>query len=139
MSRKKAREAVLIAVYQTDIAQAEPGEALKDSLDFLEQEQKAVFTAEDKAYAHQLLNEMVNKREQADEIISRYLKEWTLDRIAAMDRALLRLGTAEMLKKELAHAVIIDQAVELAKKYGDDKSAPFVNAVLDKVQVEIKS
>jgi len=137
LSRKKAREAVLMAFYQTDIAGAEPVEALAVSMGYLEQEQKTVFSDEERVYARELLTGVTTRLTQADELVSRYLKEWKLERIAAMDRAVLRLGTTEMLEGKSAPALVIDQAIELAKKYGDDKSAPFVNAVLDKIQKEI--
>ncbi|MGE5454871.1 MAG: transcription antitermination factor NusB [Methylocystaceae bacterium] len=137
MSRKKAREAVLMTFYQTDIAGADPNQALVASLEYLEQDQQTVFTPEERTYAQDLVKVVIDKLAQADELVSRYLKEWKLERVAAMDRAVLRVGTAEMLGGQLPPAVVINQAIDLAKKYGDEKSAPFVNAVLDNIREEI--
>ncbi|MGE5381712.1 MAG: transcription antitermination factor NusB [Methylocystaceae bacterium] len=137
MSRKKAREAVLMAFYQNDIAAAEPKEALMASMDYLEQEQKSVFNDEERSFAGELLTVVINRLNEADQLVSQYLKEWKLERMAAMDRAVLRLGTAEMLDGKLPPAVVINQAVDLAKKYGDEKSAPLVNAILDNIREEI--
>ncbi|MGE5449920.1 MAG: transcription antitermination factor NusB [Methanomassiliicoccales archaeon] len=137
MSRKKAREAVLMTFYQTDIAGADPNQALVASLEYLEQDQQTVFTPEERTYAQDLVKVVIDKLAQADDLVSRYLKEWKLERVAAMDRAVLRVGTAEMLGGQLPPAVVINQAIDLAKKYGDEKSAPFVNAVLDNIREEI--
>lgn len=69
-----------------------------------------------------------------DEHIEKYLKNWTLNRLAKVDLAILRLCSYEILfSNEVPDNVAINEGVELAKKYGDDKSPAFINAVLDKI------
>ncbi len=78
--------------------------------------------------------------EEIDEILSRCITNWNADRIAKTDRAILRNATAEIKYIDQIPAVVsINEAVELAKKYGDDKSYAFVNSVLRKVCAEIES
>ena len=72
-----------------------------------------------------------NKLKEIDSIISRHLQGWKLERIAAVDRNILRLATYELLySDDVPPRVSINEAVELAKKYGDEDSSRFVNGVL---------
>lgn len=76
--------------------------------------------------------------EVLDEHIEKYLKNWTLNRLAKVDLAILRLCSYEILfSNEVPNNVAINEAVELAKKYGDDKSPAFINAILDKIAKQI--
>ena len=69
-----------------------------------------------------------------DETINKYLENWDLDRLGKTDRAILRLSTYEMMYYDTPKVVVINEAVELAKKYSDDKVVKLINAVLDKVR-----
>ncbi|SNV79667.1 transcription antitermination factor NusB [Clostridium cochlearium] len=76
--------------------------------------------------------------EVLDENIEKYLKNWSLNRLAKVDLAILRLCSYEILfSNEVPNNVAINEAVELAKKYGDDKSPAFINAILDKIAKQI--
>lgn len=76
--------------------------------------------------------------EVLDEHIEKYLKNWSLNRLAKVDLAILRLCSYEILfSNEVPNNVAINEAVELAKKYGDDKSPAFINAILDKIAKQI--
>lgn len=73
-----------------------------------------------------------------DEHIEKYLKKWTINRLAKVDLAILRLCSYEiLLSSEVPDNVAINEGVELAKKYGDEKSPAFINAVLDKIAKEM--
>jgi N utilization substance protein B len=73
-------------------------------------------------------------RESIDKIISRYASNWTTDRMAKVDLAILRLATYEMLfDKEIPSGVSVNEAVELAKKYSSDEAPAFINGILGKV------
>ncbi|MFT5170203.1 MAG: transcription antitermination factor NusB, partial [Candidatus Omnitrophota bacterium] len=77
-----------------------------------------------------------NKKE-IDDIIRKYAANWQLERMAVIDRNILRLGTFEiMFADEIPPKVTINEAVELAKKYGDSESGKFVNGILDKIHKE---
>lgn len=72
---------------------------------------------------------------EIDEIISSHLNNWTIDRISAVDKAILRLSIYSLLyQKDIPAPIIIDEAVNLAKDFGSDDSYKFINAVLDKVE-----
>jgi len=72
--------------------------------------------------------------EEVDKIINLYLKEWDLANIGNIERAILRLGAYELLYSELDDAVVINEAIELAKKLCNDTSPKFINGVLDAIK-----
>lgn len=85
-------------------------------------------------YAREIVDGVVDHREEIDELISSYAQGWTIDRMPNVDRAVLRLASWELLHNaEVPAAVAIDEAVELAKQYSTDDSARFVNGVLGKI------
>ncbi|MDX2175258.1 MAG: transcription antitermination factor NusB [Candidatus Sumerlaeia bacterium] len=85
--------------------------------------------------ARRLLGHVENHRARIEECVSGFLKGWTLERLAPTEGALLRLGVAELLfERDIPPASTINEYVELAKRYGDEKAPGFVNAVLDNVR-----
>lgn len=83
-------------------------------------------------YLRKLVSRMIEELDRIDSAISRSLTEWKLDRISFVERAILRIAVCEMLLfPEIPPKVSIDEAVELARFYGTDGSARFVNGVLD--------
>jgi N utilization substance protein B len=88
-------------------------------------------------FAAELVAAYEAHREGVDAVISAASTRWSLDRMGAPDRALLRLGTTELLHfPDIPHGVIINEYIELAKRYGDSESPRFVNGLLDKVRRE---
>lgn len=82
-------------------------------------------------YAVQIVEGVQARRERLDELISTYAQGWTLDRMPAVDRAVLRIGAWELLyNDEVPDAVAIDEAVELARSLSTDESPSFVNGLL---------
>lgn len=77
--------------------------------------------------------------DEIDRILSVQAKNWSMQRMAAMDRAILRLAVSELLDKTEPPKVILNEAIELAKRYSTDKSADFVNGVLDGVVRELEA
>lgn len=71
--------------------------------------------------------------DKIDKIIGECAKNWSLSRIAATDRAVLRLGTFELLESDTPTKVVLNEAIELAKKFGNENSGSFVNGVLDRI------
>lgn len=84
-------------------------------------------------FAWQLFSGVMEIRPQLDEQIQAVAQNWKLSRMAATDRNCLRQGAFELLHMDTPHRVVIDEALELARKFGSDQSAPFVNGVLDKL------
>lgn len=90
--------------------------------------------AEGRDYADQLVRGVRQDLEKLDERIRSASQNWRLERMARIDRNALRLGTYELLTRtDVPRAVILDEAVELAKRFGSDESSKFVNGVLDRV------
>lgn len=89
-------------------------------------------------FADGLITGALQHREEADEVIRRFAKNWDLHRIAAVDRTILRLAIYEMLHRDdIPPVVSINEAVDLAKKFSTDQSGKFVNGILDKVKSTI--
>lgn len=92
------------------------------------------------AYAVALLRSASAHQERANELISRYAIDWPLERIALVDRLVMTMAVGEMLMDDAPPvAVILDEAVELAKVYSTDGSASFVNGVLSSIAENILS
>ena len=90
----------------------------------------------DQPFMLKLLRTTIEKASQIDAIIEKAAPDWPLEKIANVDRQILRIGLAELLfadKSEVPAKVAINEAIELAKKFGDQESARFVNGVLDQI------
>lgn len=93
----------------------------------------------DRDFAETYLKNLVDHKEKIDHEIKKKLKGWTLNRLSKIDLAILRLGTYEVLfEEEIPKNVSINEAVELAKKYGEEESKKFINGVLDAIAQEQK-
>jgi len=91
-----------------------------------------------RAFAEQLVVGVSTHREALDARISEHAKNWRLSRMAAVDRNVLRLAVYELEHGDTPASVILDEAVELARRFGDDPSPAFVNGVLDAVAREVR-
>lgn len=82
---------------------------------------------------------MLEQKDKLDDMISQHLVNWKLDRIANVDRAILRLSVYEMVYQEdIPLSVSMNEAIELAKLFGDDKAPKFVNGVLSNIKNDLK-
>ncbi len=127
LTRTEAREKIMVILYQIDLYQKEKIDydvesVIKENLDM------------DNKYVRDIVNGVMDNKEELDKIISRYLENWSLNRLGQTDRAILRLSAYEMLYYDTPKVVVINEAVELAKKYSDDKVVKLINAVLDKIR-----
>jgi N utilization substance protein B len=89
-----------------------------------------------RAFAKELVCGVTGEREAIDAVLARRAHRWRLSRMPAVDRNVLRLGAYEILRTDTPAAVAIDQAVELARRFGSESSPAFVNGVLDAVARE---
>ena len=85
-------------------------------------------------FAKQLLTNAIKHREAIDEQLATLSKNWTLARMSPTDRSILRLVASEIMYTDIPKPIAINEAVELAKKFGTKDSAAFVNGILDRVQ-----
>ena len=125
-TRRRARELALQLLYQYELTDASP-EAMQVGFD----EWRNASDGE-REFADILLRGTLDRLETIDEELGRQTTHWRLDRLAAVDRNILRLAIYELMHEtDTPHAVIIDEAIEIAKKYGAKDSGRFVNGVLD--------
>lgn len=126
--RTKARECALQILYQIDIRKDPPEELIAE---FWETEEAE---SEVKDFAEVLVKGTVTNTKKIDEVISKYASNWKLNRMAVIDRNVLRMATYELLFcEDIPPKVSINEAVDLAKKFGDMESGKFVNGILDKI------
>lgn len=92
-----------------------------------------------RAFANQLFEGAAHDATALDELITQFASNWRLDRVAAIDRAILRLAFHEMRATDTPVKVVINEAVDLAKKYSSEEAGGFVNGILDSYQKSLKS
>ena len=130
--RHRARMLVLQTLYEVDLVGHAPGQVLQRHF------QNSSLPTGGERFASQLLSGVVANQARLDELIERYAPEWPLDQMAPIDRNVLRIAIFEfMLDGETPVKVAINEAVELAKKFGADSSPRFVNGVLGSLAASI--
>lgn len=134
-SRAQSRQAALQVLYSIDVGQGGPEAMLPDTVDRALDVIAANFELPDAAreYARILAQGVARHREEIDRLVAGHATNWRIERMAAVDRNVLRLAVYEMGWEDLPASVAIDQAVELARRFGADPSPAFVNGVLDAV------
>src|SRR5690625_3890510 len=124
MNRRTTREKAMQIIFQMDMNEMNPEKAIKSILS-------------DEPIDHfleTLVQGVALHREELDQIIRTHLENWSFERIANVEKAVLRIAVYELeFMEDIPKKVSIHEAVELAKKYGDEKSGPFVNGVLSKI------
>ncbi|MDG5470761.1 transcription antitermination factor NusB [Jeotgalibacillus sp. ET6] len=125
MKRRTAREKALQALFQMDMNEMEPLEAIENVLENEKQDD----------YLESLVVGVNEHKEKIDSMIQDHLQHWKLERLARVDRNILRVALYELLYKneDVPHNVVLNEAVEISKRFGDDKSSKFVNGVLSKI------
>ena len=126
-TRHQVRESIVGLLYASDIG----NEGIDKFADELFEEKK--IRNNQLVFAKELYSGIKTNIESVDEVINRYLKEWNLSEIGNIERAILRLGAYEILHCELDDVVVINEAIELAKKLCNDTSPKFINGVLDSI------
>ena len=125
--RTAARECALQLLYQWDLTKAVDDVLEQFWIDRPE-------TADVRTFAEQLLAGTLQQLPVIDEALQKYAENWELTRMAVVDRNILRLGTYELLfAEDIPAKVTINEAVELAKRFGDVDSSKFINGILDKI------
>ena len=131
LTRTEAREKIMIILYQIDFY-------IKDNISFDVDSVIKENLEMDNKYVNDVVNGVLENLETIDNTISKYLGNWDLDRLGKTDKAILRLGTYEILYYDTPKVVAINEAIELSKKYSDDKIVKLINAVLDKIRDEVE-
>ncbi len=131
--RRKARESALQILFQLEFSSDNYEEVIKEYW----KEKKA--SAKTKNYANWLVRGVISAKEKIDNIIEESSKNWRLSRMATVDRNIIRIATFELLsEQDIPSPVIINEAIEIAKKYGTEDSGQFVNGILDTIKRKVR-
>ncbi len=125
--RRLAREAAFQIIYQDDL---NPSDVATIDVAYLRERLQAGDLVE---FAEQLVAGVRNHREQIDVLIQRVADNWSLERMPPTDRNLLRLGAYELLYTDTPPKAVVNEAIELAKRFGGAQSGPFINGILDRL------
>jgi transcription antitermination factor NusB len=129
MKRRRSREYALQILFQLDLTGAEISDTVFS--DFWEGNDEG---DEVKAFTSALVKTTRENLVLIDETIKKAAEHWVIDRMAVIDRNILRAATCELLfSHDIPTSVVIDEALEIAKKYSTEDSAPFINGILDKI------
>lgn len=121
MNRHQAREKALQLLFSLDIHEVK---SIED-MEYVSQ------TATKNAFLAMLVNGVIQHKEEIDSLLTAKLKNWSIDRIASVEKTILRMAIFEInYVDDIPTSVSINEAIELANKYGDDRSGKFINGVL---------
>ena len=131
--RRQSRELTLKFLYLYDLNKGDLEEQKKMFWDWVGKDQAKEFTFE-------LIDSTLSNLEEVDQVIKKFSDNWDIERMGTIDRNILRLASCElMFHKNVPGKVAIDEAVEIAKKYGGKQSSDFVNGILDRINSHILS
>jgi N utilization substance protein B len=126
LKRSELREKCMIILYQYDIMlnakiDVNIEEIIKDNLDI------------DNDYVTDIVNGVIEHKNELDTLANKYIKDWTIDRLDKTGAEILRIALYELKYTSTPEIVVINEAIELSKKYSDDSVRKIINAVLDKI------
>ena len=127
-TRRQARELALSLLYEADTKTVAPAEVLAD------------FPIDPDPFAADLVSGVGEHQTEIDDLIRRFARDWTIDRMPVVDRNLLRIGIYELLQRpDVPTAALISEAVELARRYSTEESGRFVNGMLGRIAEEVRA
>ncbi|MET3195829.1 N utilization substance protein B [Bacillus sp. OAE603] len=125
MKRRKARELALQTLFTMDLSEADASDALQHVLEEAEEKEDV--------FLESIVSNFVKHKDEIDNKLSSNIESWTIDRLGNVDRNILRIALVEIdFLEDVPKSVTINEAIEIAKIYGDDDSSKFINAVLSK-------
>ena len=134
-TRRKSRELALQMLFQSDM-----GKQTSDQVRKTFWAEHGSASAEVRGFADDLFRVAVDRVKEIDTLIEKHAEHWRMDRMAAVDRNLLRAAVAEMLSyRDTPRAVVINEALEIARKFSSPESVHFVNGVLDSVGKDLET
>jgi len=137
MARHRARRQALQLLFQWDLRRTPLEDIIRGYYDSLLVSEETVARPRPDEFAEGLLRGVIDALPGIDERIARNAAHWRLERMPVVDRNILRIAVYEMLRTDTPPAVIIDEALELARKFSGEESVHFVNGVLDAVRREL--
>ena len=126
VSRSELREKIMTILYQYEMYNKSKydynlEDVIKENIDISSE------------FVKDIVNGVLEKRNELDRIANKYLTDWTIDRLDNLGAIILRMGIYEIMYTDTPKIVVINEAIELAKKYSDDNVKKMINAVLDKL------
>lgn len=126
VSRSELREKVMTILYQIEMYDKNKfeynlDEVIKENVEIQNE------------FVNEMVNGVINNRKEIDDIANKYLKDWTIDRLETIGASILRMAIYEINYMDTPKIVVINEAIDLAKKYSDDNVRKMINAVLDKI------
>ena len=144
MARRKARQQAMQLLFQWDLRKAESlatsaEDVMSGYYDSLLVDEETVVRPRKDAFAEKLFRGVVSEGTDIDSMIQRHAAHWRIERMPAVDRNILRIAVYEMMQTDTPPPVVIDEALELARKFAGEESVHFINGVLDAVKRELSS
>ncbi|OGQ97048.1 MAG: transcription antitermination factor NusB [Deltaproteobacteria bacterium RIFOXYD12_FULL_57_12] len=128
-TRRKSREIALQSLYQIEMSNQPPEEAFDIFCQHFEVSKQSL------SYARELVFGVRGKWDEINEMIGVHADNWRMERMSVVDRNILRVAVYELCcQKDIPARVVINEAIEVAKRYGTDESGPFINGILDAIQ-----
>jgi N utilization substance protein B len=128
LSRRQARELAFQALFQIDLGRNTPDFALRYACS------ENDLTEKSREFLEDMVNGTARHAKEIDDLLTRFSEEWPLERMGGTDRNLLRMALYELIYREdIPVSVTVNEAVELAKHYGDEESGKFVNGILGNI------
>lgn len=126
VSRSELREKIMTILYQYEMYNRSKydynlDDVVKENVDIKSD------------FVENIVNGVIEKREELDELANKYLNDWTIDRLDNLGATILRMSIYEIMYTDTPKIVVINEAIELAKKYSDENVRKMINAVLDKI------
>ena len=133
-TRRKSRELCLQMLFQWDMAKQSPEQVRKGFW-----AERPEVDTETREFANELFSIATERQEQIDALIQKHAQHWRVDRMAAVDRNVLRTGVAELTGYKTPRPVVINEALEIARRFSAPESVQFINGVLDSVGKDLGS
>ncbi len=131
-TRRKSRELCLQMLFQADMGKQTPEEVRKTF--WLE---RSDIDEETRGFAEDLFNAATERQQEVDDLIQKHAPKWRMERMAAVDRNVLRASVAELLTLHTPKQIVINEALDVAHKFSTPESSQFINGVLDSVAKEL--
>ena len=129
LKRSVLREKIMIILYQIDIA-------IRQKINYDVDKIIKANVEVDNEFVKQIVYGVVTYKDEIDNKANKYMKDWTIDRIDKTGASILRMAIYELLYTDTPELVVINEAIELSKKYSDENVRKIINAVLDKIVKE---
>lgn len=131
--RRSSRELALKFLYQSELNAGDFDEQMSQFLEISPVQEDV------RKFMVDLLESITHSKKEIDELLEKSSENWSLSRMTVIDRNILRIATAELLfHKDVPPKVVIDEAVEIAKKFGSEDSPDFINGVMDRIKKEVE-